>query len=90
MEVSSAQDLVQKKCVPCEGGGVEALSLSDATNQLKELKVGWELIEKKEGMRIRKEWKVRNFMAGMDFFQKVAVLAEEEGHHPGTITTQTV
>ena len=25
---------------------------------------------------------VRNFMAGVEFFDKVAALAEEEGHHP--------
>jgi 4a-hydroxytetrahydrobiopterin dehydratase len=31
---------------------------------------------------IRRAWTVRNFMAGIEFFTKVAALAEEEGHHP--------
>ena len=41
---------------------------------------GWRLIQ--DGQRIRRSWTVRNFMAGIDFFTKVAALAEEEGHHP--------
>ena len=35
-----------------------------------------------DGKRIRREWTAKNFMAGIDFFNKVAALAEEEGHHP--------
>ena len=42
--------------------------------------VGWHLA--KDGRRIRKEWVVKNFMKGMEFFGRVAKLAEDEGHHP--------
>jgi 4a-hydroxytetrahydrobiopterin dehydratase len=42
--------------------------------------VGWHLV--KDGRRIRKEWVVKNFIAGMEFFNSVAKLAEDEGHHP--------
>ncbi|HUQ71150.1 MAG TPA: 4a-hydroxytetrahydrobiopterin dehydratase, partial [Planctomycetaceae bacterium] len=28
------------------------------------------------------EWVVKNFLAGMAFFEKVAEVAEAEGHHP--------
>jgi 4a-hydroxytetrahydrobiopterin dehydratase len=41
---------------------------------------GWVLTN--DGIRIRREWKVKNFLAGMEFFQRVAELAEKEGHHP--------
>lgn len=41
---------------------------------------GWELTDR--GRRIRKEWVVRNFAAGMDFLRRVADLAEREWHHP--------
>ena len=41
---------------------------------------GWELTE--DGQRIRREWTVKHFMAAMDFFNRVARLAEDEGHHP--------
>src|SRR5271157_4828349 len=41
---------------------------------------GWSLVP--DGQRIRRSWTVRNFMAGVEFFNQVAALAEEEGHHP--------
>jgi len=41
---------------------------------------GWELSH--EGERIRRRWTMKNFTAGIDFFNKVAELAEQEGHHP--------
>jgi 4a-hydroxytetrahydrobiopterin dehydratase len=41
---------------------------------------GWELSV--DGLRIGKEWTVKDFAAGIDFFDRVGKLAEEEGHHP--------
>ena len=78
MQTQTAQQLTQKKCVPCEGG-VPKYSLEEAQAQLKTLD-GWRLTH--EGQRIRKDWTVKNFMAGMDFFNAVAKLAEDDGHHP--------
>ena len=78
MAAQTAEQLVQKKCVPCEGG-VPKLSAAGAKAQLKRL-TGWRLTH--DGERIRKDWVVKNFMAGIDFFHKVADLAEDEGHHP--------
>ena len=78
METLAAEELVAKKCKPCEGG-VDPCSVADAENQLKKL-AGWYLTH--DGQRIRKDWTVKHFMAGMDFFNKVAEAAEEDGHHP--------
>jgi 4a-hydroxytetrahydrobiopterin dehydratase len=78
MAVQSAEELVRKKCVPCEGG-IAALDRTEAQAQLKKLS-GWRISH--DGQRIRKDWVVKNFMAGIDFFQRVARLAEDEGHHP--------
>ncbi len=78
MSAQSSDELIQKECLPCEGG-VEPCSLEEATDQLGRL-AGWSLTH--EGQRIRKEWRVKNFMAGMAFFDHCARLAEEEGHHP--------
>jgi 4a-hydroxytetrahydrobiopterin dehydratase len=41
---------------------------------------GWQLAH--DGGRIRREWVARNFLAAIDFFNKVAAVAEAEGHHP--------
>ena len=78
MAVQSSEELIQKKCAPCEGG-VAALRRDEAEAQLEKL-TGWRISQ--AGQRIRKDWVVKNFTAGIDFFHSVAQLAEDEGHHP--------
>jgi 4a-hydroxytetrahydrobiopterin dehydratase len=51
----------------------------EAERLLKDLP-GWELTD--DGIRIRREWVVKNFVTGVEFFNRVAQLAEDEGHHP--------
>lgn len=74
----SASELNQKHCRPCEGG-VPALSAEDVQRHLQAVP-GWRLSG--DGKRIRREWVVKDFVAGLDFFQRVGKLAEDEGHHP--------
>src|SRR3954453_7732827 len=78
MSGPTAEELTRKKCAPCEGG-VPKLT-EDEVDALLENLPGW--TRSGDGQRIRREWTVKNFLAGMDFFEKVAALAEEEGHHP--------
>lgn len=78
MKVHAVDQLVAKKCLPCEGG-VDPCSLDEARSQLQSLPQ-WHLTH--DGQRIRRDWKMKNFMAALDFFQRVAALAEDEGHHP--------
>ena len=78
MEIQSSEQLTKKKCEPCEGG-IDPCPLPQAQSQLENLS-GWFLTH--DGQRIRKDWTVKNFLAGLEFFQKVAVVAEEDGHHP--------
>ena len=78
MEIQAAEELVEKKCKPCEGG-VDPCTLEEAEAQLSKL-TGWYLTH--EGQRIRKDWTVKHFMAVMNFFNQVANVAESDGHHP--------
>lgn len=78
MATASAKELKQKRCVPCEGG-VPKLSEQEVSNLLNTVS-GWKLTH--GGQRIRKDWVVKNFVAGMQFFEGIAQLAESEGHHP--------
>ena len=78
MTVQSTTELTQKKCKPCEGG-VEPYSGDQAREQLGELD-GWRLTD--DGQRIRKDWTVKNFLAGIEFFNRCAEVAEADGHHP--------
>jgi 4a-hydroxytetrahydrobiopterin dehydratase len=72
------EELTRKKCTPCEGN-VSPLAPDEARALLDQVE-GWQLAH--EGNRIRRAWTARNFMAAIDFFNKVATLAEQEGHHP--------
>ncbi len=74
----SIEEIREKKCVPCEGG-VPPVGLEEAKRILTELP-GWKLTD--DGIRIRREWVVRNFVAAMEFFNRVTEVAEGEGHHP--------
>ena len=76
--VQNPQELRARRCAACEGG-VAKYSPGEAQAQLRSLS-GWQLSP--DGERIRKEWQVRSFMAGIDFFRRVAELAEAENHHP--------
>lgn len=78
MELQTAEQLTKKKCLPCEGG-VEPYSLEQSQAQLKRLPE-WRLTD--DGRRIRREWVVKHFVAGMDFLNRCAEVAEADGHHP--------
>ena len=54
-------------------------SLPEESAQLANL-YGWRMTH--DGQRIRKDWVVKNFMAGIEFFNRVAQARRKEGHHP--------
>jgi len=72
-------DLVKKHCIPCEKGDPP---LSDAKEDelIKEISE-WVLIRMGTHM-IRRQFKFKDFVEAMKFVNKVADLAESEGHHP--------
>ncbi|HZZ28926.1 MAG TPA: 4a-hydroxytetrahydrobiopterin dehydratase [Pirellulales bacterium] len=78
MPTETAEKLSTKKCTSCDEGG-HKYSRTEAEAQLKNLS-GWQLTHDAE--RIRKNWTVKDFLAGIEFFQAVAQLAEAEDHHP--------
>ncbi|WP_435017513.1 4a-hydroxytetrahydrobiopterin dehydratase [Tundrisphaera sp. TA3] len=78
MSTPTVAELTRKKCVPCEGG-VPPLSEAEVDALLANLP-GWSKAD--GGKAIRRLWTVKNFMAGITFFDEVAKLAEAEGHHP--------
>lgn len=55
------------------------MSAEEAAAQNEQLQ-GWKILSGPD--RISKSWTVKNFLAGLEFFQRVAELAEQEAHHP--------
>jgi 4a-hydroxytetrahydrobiopterin dehydratase len=78
MNATTSESLLERKCKPCEGG-IPKLSPSEASALLKQVS-GWQLVD--DSTRIRREWRMKDFLAALDFFQKVGQLAEDEQHHP--------
>ncbi|WZO97213.1 4a-hydroxytetrahydrobiopterin dehydratase [Isosphaeraceae bacterium EP7] len=78
MPDTTRDDLIRKRCVPCEGG-VPALTPAEAAT-LRPHVPEWSITA--DGKRIRREWIAKNFVAAIRFFDKIADLAETEGHHP--------
>lgn len=69
--------LLDKKCIPCEGG-VPPLNSEHIKEFMKEIS-GWSVIEDK---KIEKEFKFKNFKEAISFINRIAEIAESEGHHP--------
>lgn len=78
LEVSTQEKLCRVSCTPCEGG-VPKLTADEAERQNQQLS-GWKVLEGPD--RISKSWQVSNFVAGMEFLNRVTELAESEAHHP--------
>ncbi len=78
MTTPRTEPLTSKRCAACEGG-VRKLSTAEVRQQLETLPQ-WKLTD--DGRQIRKDWPVKDFLAGIDFFNRVAELAEQERHHP--------
>ncbi|MEO6457992.1 MAG: 4a-hydroxytetrahydrobiopterin dehydratase [Chloroflexia bacterium] len=69
-------DLRQKFCVACEAG-TPPMSMEQAEEMMDQVPA-WELQENKLTRRFR----FKDFKEAMAFVNKVADLAESEGHHP--------
>ncbi len=74
----SAAELVSKKCTACEGDtpAFTEHQIEEHMGALPE----WKLAA--EGRVIRRGYKFPDFVSAMAFLQRVAKLAELEGHHP--------
>jgi len=70
--------LSNKSCAPCLGDA-HSLPFEITKKLLLELNNGW-IIDKSS--KLYKEYHFADFVRAMDFANKVASLAEMEGHHP--------
>ena len=71
------EKLSQQKCIPCEAGTLP-LTEAEAKDQIGKLAQGWEL----KANEIQKLFTFKNFVESMTFVNKVADIAERNGHHP--------
>lgn len=75
---TTTSELTRKHCVSCESG-VPPLA-PDRVQELLRAVPNWRLAQ--DGKRIRREWRVKDFTAGLEFFNRIGKVAEAEDHHP--------
>ena len=74
-------DLLNKKCVPCEGG-VKAFDISEIHKYQKKVD-GWNIVtNEKKIFVLEKKFVFKNFLESQNFVNEVGKISEEEGHHP--------
>lgn len=72
-------NLSRKKCIPCEGR--IAPFTEDQENDFIRAVPNWAL-EKEDVHKIVRHYTFKDFIQAMAFINKVADIAEEQGHHP--------
>ena len=75
------KDLLNKKCVPCEGG-ISSLNLSEIHKYQKKID-GWDVKKNEKKIYfIEKNFKFKNFINSQKFINKIGEISEKENHHP--------
>ena len=74
-------ELIKKKCIPCEGN-IIPFDISEIHKYQKKVD-GWDVLnDKKKVFFLNKKFKFKNFLESQNFVNKVSYISEEEGHHP--------
>lgn len=71
-------DLSAKKCIPCEGG-IPPLNEAEISGYKNQISGDWKVVESN---KLTREFYFVNYRHTIDFVNKVANIAEQEGHHP--------
>jgi 4a-hydroxytetrahydrobiopterin dehydratase len=88
----SEQPLEQRHCVACKPGTPPLTR--DAIEPLRVQLDGWTVEEADGHLRLSKRFKFKGFMPAVEFVNRIAAIAEAEGHHPdllvswGSVTVQ--
>ena len=74
-------DLINKKCVSCEGGAIP-FDISEIHKYQKKVD-GWDIIKDKNDIFfLEKTFNFKNFLESQNFINRVGNISEEENHHP--------
>ena len=77
--MTTAEQLIQKRCEPCEGG-VPPLAGAAVRDLMKALHADWSLVD--DGKAIQRDFEFGGYHRTIGFVNAVAWIAESEGHHP--------
>ena len=75
-----ATSLAEQHCTVCTPE-TPTLSKAEIDRLLQELP-GWSVVESEGHLQLTRTFKFKGFMPGVDLVNRIAAIAEEEGHHP--------
>jgi len=75
--------LAHRECVPCRGG-IPPLSAERIEELRREISNEWKVVD---GHHLEREVKLRNFRQAMALANRVAEIAENQGHHPDLLVS---
>lgn len=73
-----ANELAQKSCVPCRGG-VPPLDGDEIAKLKPHLHSDWKVVE---DHHLERRFEFPDFVAALEFTNRLGAIAEQEGHHP--------
>jgi len=77
-------ELINKKCVPCEGG-ISSFDISEIHKYQKKVD-GWDLKKNEKKIYfLEKKFTFKNFVDSQYFVNKVGDVSEKENHHPDVL-----
>ena len=77
-------DLLKKKCVPCEGG-IAPFDISEIHKYQKKVD-GWNIIKNESNIfLLEKKFTFKNFVESQNFVNEVGKISENENHHPDIV-----
>ena len=80
-------DLINKKCVPCEGG-ILPFDISEIHKYQKKID-GWDVKKNEQKIYfLEKNYKFKNFIKSQNFINLVGEISENENHHPDILFGQ--
>jgi len=71
-------ELAKKKCVPCQGG-TPPLNAEQMQPLFAQLESGWEIVR---DHHLAKTYPFENFAQGLDYVNRIGMVAESQDHHP--------
>jgi 4a-hydroxytetrahydrobiopterin dehydratase len=80
MDQAMSTPLAERHCVVCKPG-TPTLAAAEVDRLLQQLS-GWGVVQAEDHLLLTRTFKFKGFMPGVELIDRIAPIAEEEGHHP--------
>ncbi|OAE22299.1 hypothetical protein AXG93_1504s1090 [Marchantia polymorpha subsp. ruderalis] len=77
-DVAGQIPLANKRCLSCETNDIKGLT-EEAAKSLLSQTPEWEILDLDGKLQLQRSWKSKNFLKGLEFFQRIGEVAELEG-----------